>query len=275
MDEDNTVQAENTAVAEDSNVETSPVTETNTSAETETNSDAGEETQVTEPAAEETPVEAERKPSRAERKIRQQAAELKRYRSQQNQLPPSFQPSQGAPQFDIRQFADEEGNIDPNAVNQALSQNFAQAAQSIVAPQLDNLRGEFETKEALRNFDADMELIEAKYPELTEESPRAQALEEAITEAYQEKAYRLVGFDPVTGQPEYRIDPSVRLSDIAAKEVERARLYAQQASADMKNAVAAQADNAALKPGASVQSERAFKDLSIEEMEAQLGVVRQ
>lgn len=263
MDEDTQAPAENEQVVEDNNQPTSPVEETNTSEQSETDGEA-EQAQINEPAAEETNEDAERKPTRAERRIRQLAEENRQLRTQPNQFAPAYQQP---PQIEVQ--PGEELTVEQ------YQQHVAQAAQSVVAPQLETFRAEFETKEALNNFDRDMEFIEKTYDELKDNSPIADVLEKQISEEFKQKAYRLVGFDQVTGQPQYRVDPSVRLADIAAQKVADARAIAQRTSADMKNAVATLADESAVRPSGSVSSDKSFESLSIEEMEAKLGVVRQ
>lgn len=260
MDEEVTqAPAENIEAVEDNSQEVSPTTETNTSVEaTETE---GEELEA---QTEETEIEAERKPTRAERRIRQLNDQVKQLSNQPNQLIPNFQQP---PQLDIQPGQE----IAP----EDYQQHVAQTAQSVVNTQLDQLRGEFETKEALRNFDSDLAVIEAKYPELSEESPIAPVLEKQIEAEYKQQAYRLVGFDPYTGQAQYRIDPSVRLADIAAAKVADARAIAEQTSAQMKNTIVNQADNTALRPGATRDSEKSVADMSIKEIEDKYGVVYQ
>jgi len=256
--DENPVQAENEQVVEDNNQPTSPVDETNTSEEQPDTGQADES-----PSEEPREEESERKPTRAERRIRRLAEENKQLRAQPNQFAPSYaQP----PQIEVQ--PGQELSIED------YQQHVAQAAQSVVAPQVEQLRAEFETKEAATNFNNDLALIEEKYPELQDSSPIAPVLDDAISEAYKREAYRLVGFDPRTGQPQYRIDPSVRLADIAAKEVAKARAIANASSADLKNAVARQADESAIKPSGGTGSDKPFSELSIEEMEARLGTVR-
>lgn len=261
---DTTVPAENIAVVEENNQPTSPVDEPTTSVEPETDG-AAEETQVDESAAEAPESEAERKPTRAERRIRQLSEENRQLRNQPNQLAPSYaQP----PELDIQPGQE----ISPEVYRQHL----AQASQATAAQVADQLRQEFNTKEALRNFDADAALVEDKFEELNEKSDRyIPELEEDIAEEFRQKAYRLTGFDPVTNQPIYAVDPSVRLADIAKRKVDLARAIANKSSADMKNAVATQVDESALKPSGAASTNKSFADLSIAEMEAQLGVVRQ
>jgi hypothetical protein len=263
VDEDTQAPAENIGAVEDNSVDTSPVDETTTSAEQETVDDS-EQTQVNESDVEETTDQPERKPSRAERRIRDLKAEVQQLKAQPNQLDPN-QPA--PPQLDIQ--AGEELSVED------YQKHVAQAAQGVVAPQLDQLRAEFETKEASRNFDSDTEFIEKQYEELSEDSPLREVLEEEIANEFKQKAFRLVGFDQTTGEPQYRVDPSVRLADIAKQKVEIARKIAERSSADIKNSVAKQADESSLRPGVSQKTERPFSELSIEEMEAKLGTHKQ
>lgn len=261
MEEDNTVAAENVEAVEDNSVEASPATETTTSESSNETDSNTEDTQVNESDAEDTKTEdSEHKPTRSERRIRQLANENRQLRSQYSQQIPNY----GQPPQTVTDLGDE---ITP----EVYGQHVAQAAQSIVNPQLDALRGEFETKEALNNFDRDMEHIEKTYDELKEGGPWADILEKQITDEFKQKAYRPTGLDPVTGKMQYRVDPSVRLADIAAQKVADAREIAEKANADIKNAVANQADNTALKPSAGKRQEKSFTDLSISEMEKQLG----
>lgn len=259
------VPAENVEVAEDSNVEASPAEETKTSETTQETTSEADNTQIDETATEETNEEvSERKPTRAERRIRQLSEENKQLRSQFNQ-----------PISDFKQPPQTVADLGDEITPEAYGQHVAQAAQSVVAPQIEQMRGEFETKEALSNFERDLEFIEKQYEELKEDSPIADVLEKQITEEFKQQAYRPSGFDPVTGKTQYRIDPSVRLADIAAQKVADARAIAEKASANIKNAVAKQADESAIRPSGSAAPDRDFKDLSIEEMEAKLGTVRQ
>lgn len=104
--EDDTIQAENTQVAEDSYQDTSPVDETNTSVEQETDGNS-EDTQVNESEAEDT-SEAERKPTRAEQRIRELNSKVKQL-EQTNQ---QFQGYQPAPQYQTN----EDGEITVDAL---------------------------------------------------------------------------------------------------------------------------------------------------------------
>lgn len=258
MEEENTVMAENTA--DDTSVSTSPVDETNTTTDVETEvQEAPTESQDVE-----TDTEVDRKPTRAERRIRQLSEQNKQLRMQPNQFNPSFaQP----PQFEVQ--PGQELSVED------YQKHVAQAGQAAASQVAEQLRNEFNTKEALRNFDSDLDLIETKYSELKEGTDDyIPELEVEIEKEFKQKAYRLTGFDPITNQPMYAIDPSVRLADIAAEKVALARAIATKSSAATRNAVATQADETALKPSGAAVSEKPFSDLSIAEMEQRLGMVR-
>lgn len=249
MDEDTQVQAENTAVAEDSNVDTSPVVEEQTSEEQVTEGQSDEQ-QVDATDTEEQ-SEPERKPTRAEKRIRDLVEENKRLKEQSNQPFPN-EPSLQFPQYEPGE------EIQP----ERLQQDVVQTASAIASLQTQNHIQQFE---ASSNLDRDIELLPAKYPELNEESSNYNpVLEEKISEAYKARAFK-------NGQ----LDPTVRLADVAKDFIDVARSAATQTSAEMKNAVAKQADESAVRPTGSQKTERPFSDLSIAEMEAKLGVVTQ
>jgi hypothetical protein len=73
------------------------------------------------------------------------------------------------------------------------------------------------------------------------------------------------------GQPIRQLDTSVRLSDIAERQVRAARAYAAKSNASMQTAVAATADNAAPRPTGATPSEKKFADLTLAEMKARVG----
>lgn len=254
MPED-TVQdpAINEPVAEDSNVTTSPVDETTTS---EPTSDEGqaEQAPINEPAAEESQEDSERKPTRAERRIHQLTDRI-----EQLQQPNPLLQNQQSPQFPQYQPGEE---ITPDRLQQDVVQTAAQIANMIVDEKLAK-------QTATSNFQQDMVNVERDYPELAQ----VPEIEQAIVDEFQARAFRVVGFDGA-GQPITRVDPSVRLADIAKKHVEGARALAQKTSAEMKNAVAMTADTSAVKPTGSVREEKPFKEKSIAEMERELGFVQ-
>lgn len=249
MDE-NTDQAENIDAVEDNSADTSPVDETNTSVDQETDGES-EEQQVDATDTEATDSEAERKPTRAEKRIRDLVEENKRLKEQSYQQPYADQSLQ------MPQYAPGE-EIAP----ERLQQDVVQTANAIASLQTQNQIQQFEAR---TNLDRDVEVLPTKYPELDENSPTYNpVLEEKIEAAFKARAFK-------NGQ----LDPTVRLADVAQDFIDVARSAATKSSADIKNAVAKQADESAVRPTGSNKTERSFSDLSIEEMESKLGIVQQ
>lgn len=249
MDE-NTDQAENIDAVEDNSADTSPVDETNTSVDQETDGES-EEQQVDATDTEATESEAERKPTRAEKRIRDLVEENKRLKEQSYQQPYADQSLQ------MPQYAPGE-EIAP----ERLQQDVVQTANAIASLQTQNQIQQFEAR---TNLDRDVEVLPTKYPELDENSSTYNpVLEEKIEAAFKARAFK-------NGQ----LDPTVRLADVAQDFIDVARSAATKSSADIKNAVAKQADESAVRPTGSNKTERSFSDLSIEEMESKLGIVQQ
>lgn len=245
MDDNPQDQAQNDVAVEDNSPDTSPVEEQTTS-ESQATEDTAEQAQIDEPAVEET-TEPERKPTRAERRIRDLVDENKRLSEQSNQLPQSFQ----APPVPVLTPGEEISQEDYQA-------HVVQAADAIAGlrtqQQIQNLKAEMQ-------LERDVEILPKEYPQLDENSPEYNpVLIEKIEKAYKERAFR-------NGQ----VDPSVRLADVAKDFVEVAQSAANKSSADMKNAVARTADESALPPNSSVKADKPFAEKSIEEMEAELG----
>jgi hypothetical protein len=205
--------------------------------------------------AEPTPEEA--KPSRAERRIRQLSEKVKQA-SQPNQ--PVVQQNQ-SPQFPNYQEGQE---ISP----QQLQQDVVQTADAIADMRVQQRLGHFQ---AVNNFERDQDAVPQKFAELNPDNAAfTPELDEAIALDYQERAFKVVGYDQ-QGQPITQLDPSVRLADIAERHVRSARAYAAKTSADMKTAVANAADTMAPRPGGQKPASKSFSDLSIQEMEQRLG----
>ena len=242
MDEENTV-AENIEAVEDNSQDTSPVDETTTSESPET-----DETPSIEESSAETQSEPERKPSRAERRIRELSEEVKRLK-QQPDLSPFQQPQ--APQ------------VEPGGelTVEQYQQHVAQQADAIASLRVQQ---QLQQYEATKNFESDIELLPQKYPELDETSPEYNpVLVEKVSEAFKARAFN--------GN---QVDPSVRLADVAKDYVDVARAAAKKSSADMKNAVAASADTSAIKPTATPSENKSASDMSIEELEQKYGFAK-
>lgn len=246
--EENTVPAENVDVAEDSIVTAPPADEPNTSEPQETDGDAEQE-QVNAPAADDT-ESSERKPSRAEKRIRDLSQRLKQYEEQPNQQPRFMQAPQ--PMFeDGREYTAAE-------LEQRMVQRANDIAQIQTQAQLDRYKAEV-------NLDHDIEVIPTKFPELDDKSDDfTPELVESIEEEFKAKAYR-------NGV----LDPSVRLSDIAARQVKAARAVAEKRAAAYKKAVDTSADEAAIKPSGETRQDKSIEDMTPEEIEAKYGIVYQ
>lgn len=248
-------QAQNQSGAEDSSVLPSPGSEQQTSSDEQDTNGADQQDSGTE----EQPSEEEHKPSRAERRIQQLSRKV-REAEQRNQLPPAF----NQPQVPVLQPGQE---IQP----EEYQQHVVQAAQAISSLQVNSAIAQ---ERAINNVERDTELLPTKYAELNESDPAySPELEKAIAEEFQERAFRVVGYDQ-QGQPITQLDPSVRLADIAKRSVETVRAVVNKSSANMRNAVAKTADATGLKPQGAVKSDKPFAELSIKEMEAQLGFAK-
>lgn len=239
--EDNTVPAENVDVAEESIVTAPPADEPNTSDDQEQETE--EVTSSREESTDETESESsERKPTRAERRIRDLSQRLKQYEEQPNQQPRFMQAPQ--PMFeDGREYTAAE-----------LEQRMVQRANDIASLQTQSQLNQYKAEV---NLETDIQVIPTKFPELDENSDDfVPELVETIEEEFKAKAYR-------NGV----LDPSVRLSDIAARQVKAARAVALKSQAKMKNAVASTADSAAVKPGTGTKQEKPLSEMSSSEIE--------
>lgn len=250
---ENEDQAENLAVAEESNVPVSPAEETTTSESQETDS------QAPEAPAEET-QDSERKPKPAERRIRELNDRAKRV-EEENQLLRSQMQSPQFPQY-------QEGET---VAPERLQQDVVQTAQAIADITVTQRLAQ---QSAVNNLTTDTKVLPAENPELNpESSDYIPEMEKAIAEEYQSKAFRVVGYTP-TGEPITQIDPSVRLTDIANRHLEVARAAVKKSSANMRNAVAQTADTGGIKPQGESKGEKSVQDMSIAEIEAKYGIVR-
>ena len=255
---ENEDQAQNVESVEENTPAASPAEENQTSDVTETE---GQQPEQSEEAADETQGASERQPRPAERRI-QQLSKQNRELAERNQLLESQQRSPQFPQY-------QEGEtITP----ERLQSDVVQTAQAIADLTVQNRLAQ---AQAQTNLDTDIKTLPQQYSELDDSNDATflPELEKAITEEYQEKAFRVVGYNQ-QGQPIVALDPSVRLSDIAKRHVEVARAAATKSSANMKNAVAQTADEGAVKPQGDSKSEKPFAEKSIDEMEAELGFVR-
>lgn len=213
---------------------------------------------------EEAPVDAPRRPSRAERRIQQLNSQVKQVGQVSQPAPAAPQ----SPQFDIRTYADQDGNIDENAVNQNYSQNVVQTADAIASLRVNQ---QLAQRDAVHYFEQDSAAIPTKYEELNPDHDSfTPELDEAIAQEFQDRAFRVVGYDR-QGQPITQLDPSVRLADITERHVKAARAYAQRVSSQQNRRVADAADTAAVPPTGDKPSEVPFESLTRNQMKERLG----
>lgn len=259
-DDDQVIPAQNEPVVNDDNQPAPPADEPQP-AEPEQDPDRTADEPADEPA--DTVVE-EQKPSRTERRNQERESRIRELNQRVKQYEQHNQPlqPQSSPQFPNYQPGEE---VSP----ERLQQDVVQTADAIANLRVQQQLGQFQ---AQNDFTRDVETLPTKYEELQPESTNyTPELDEAIAQEYQERAFKVVGYHPQTGQPITQLDPSVRLADIAERHVKSARAYAAKASANMRQAVNQSADTNAPRPGGDKPVAKEFKDLSITEMEAALG----
>lgn len=255
MDEDNTVQAENTEAVEDNSPDTSPVDETTTSESSEQQPDTDGETSSAEESNDETQggesEDTERKPSRAERRIRQQNQKIRDLQAKLEQQgnPLYSQAANLGQQPPQRMFEDGQ-----EYTAQDLEQRMVQAANNIASLQT---QGQVETLRAQLNLEKDIDVLPKEYAELDESSDDyVPELTESIIEEYQSRAFQ-----------DGRVNTSVRLADIAKRHVNAVRSAAKKSEAKMKNRVASTADTAAIKPTKPTKETKPISEMTSAEIE--------
>lgn len=225
------------------------------------------------PGANPTPGEGGGEPaapqqSRQERRDQERANRQPSPMSQLNQQPQQPQGgnqpfgAQPSPQFPQYQPGQE---ISP----EQLQNDVVQTASAIANLQVQQ---QLQQHDAQRNLNDDIANVPSTFQELNPDNDAyTPELDEAITQEYQERAFRVVGYDQRTGQPIRQLDPSVRLADIAKRHVTSARALAQKLSASNQAATNAAADGQAPRPTGATPAERPFESLTREEQRAKLG----
>ncbi len=206
--------------------------------------------------------------SRQERRNQERAQRMQELNQRVRQSgQPSYQPGQGqnqSPQFP--NYAD--GQV---VSPQQLQQDVVQTADAIASIRVNQQMAQ---QRAVDHFERDQEIVPSKYPELNPENAAfTPELDEAIAQEYQERAFEVVGYDN-QGKPITRLNPSVRLADIAARHVKAARAYAAKTSADTQNRENANADATAPRPNGGRPAAKKFEDLTLDEMRAKVGYHR-
>jgi hypothetical protein len=244
--EENTIQpVEDTTETTPSLEQTESTAEVNT-VDTEVASDAG-----VEGATESTNTEEE-----AKRSPRQE----KRFAKMSNKI---RELSEQTAQQDTNYFGSD-GNAYQNPyqdVNQGLdyNQEVARQAEMIADLKLQQFEQKQQVKAIADNFERDVDVIERKYPELNADSDSYDsALSNKIASMYEKLSART---------------PDIRLKDIVDDVMEVATRQSANATAKVSAKVAQTAAESTLKPDTSAQGSdsKDFSDLSLKEMEEQLG----
>lgn len=140
-------------------------------------------------------------------------------------------------------------------------QDVARQAKAVANAEIQQLRMEQALKDRADNFDRDLDYIERKYDVLNEESPNHDSkISSTIAGMYEKLS---------------KDNPNVRLKDIVEDVMGIVERQSAQSSANTSASVAKAAAETAIQPDSTQkQANKEFKDLSIEEMEAQLGTVQ-
>jgi hypothetical protein len=248
--EENTIQpVEETTETTPSLEQTESTAEVNT-VDTEVASDAG-----VEGATESTNTEEE-----AKRSPRQE----KRFAKMSNKI---RELSEQTAQQDTNYFGSD-GNAYQNPyqqpyqdVNQGLdyNQEVARQAEMIADLKLQQFEQKQQVKQIADNFERDVDVIERKYQELNADSDSYDsALSNKIASMYEKLSAK---------------NPDIRLKDIVDDVMEVATRQSANATAKVSAKVAQTAAESTLKPDTSAQGSdsKDFSDLSLKEMEEQLG----
>jgi len=213
------------------------------------------------------PPQQTRQERRDQERANRQPSPMQQLNQQPQQPQAPNQPfgAQGSPQFPNYQPGQE---VTPDQLQRDVVQTASAIANLQVQQQLQQ-------HDAKRNLDSDIAAVPQQFEELNPDNDAyTPELDEAITQEYQERAFRIVGYDQTSGQPIRQLDPSVRLADIAKRHVTSARALAQRMSANSQAGQQAAADQGAPRPSGTTPQEVPFEQLSREEQRKRLGYVK-
>ena len=256
-------ESQTTTAVEENSPAVTPAVEPTTSVDT---TDVTPSTEVQAPVVSEAPaVEAER-PPRAERRIQELSAKLREATAQPQYMPSSSQ-SPTAPK--LSELLAGQETIDPaelDKLGQQMYQQGAQTSQGYNSLEVQALRAELAQKDAVNNYSSDERNLPTMFDELNPNSKSySDLLDGKIAREYQARAVRL------DAQGRTWIDPSVKLADIAAENVELARASAEHGRAQTATNLRTQADNSAVTPTSeAVAPSKSFDDMSLKEQETYL-----
>lgn len=204
--------------------------------------------ETTEVKSEEEPVKKrsnrlERRFAKMSQKHREQEEEIRRLSALQ-------QPTvESSPQIPL----DQEITLDQ------YGQDVARQAKTIASAEIQQLRMEQALKERADNFERDVEAIERKYDVLNEDSPN----HDSVLSSKVAGMYERLSKD----------NPNIRLKDIVEDIMEIADRQSASSNASVSASVAQAAAETSIKPDttANKESKKSFEELSLREMEEQLG----
>lgn len=227
----------------------------------EGNAPADPPADVQTPAADPAAQPAQSRQDRRNQEREQRIRELNNQVKQAGQ--PSYQPGQQQGQSPFPRY--EEGQV---VTPEQLERDMVQSADAIATARVSQ---QLAQNNAVNNFDRDTEVLPGKYAELNPDNDAfTPELDEAIAQEFQERAFKVVGYDN-QGRPVTQLDPSVRLADIAQRQITAARAYAAKVSSGNQQRHDASADATAPRPSGGKPAEKDFKNMSLAEMKAKVG----
>lgn len=266
---EDTLPAQNAPAVEDNSVAAPPAAEPTTSVEPTQEPAVAQEpsSEVTTPPVEPVaspepePVQPERQPRPAERRIQELVQQNKQLKEQLVTAPvPQISPQPPK----LSELIQGRESLDPAELDQLGQQVYAQGAQvarSTNGLEVAQLRQEMVIRDAINETDKTAAQLPNEYKELNpNDTGFNPALEAKIVSRYQKEAVRNGTFDP-----------SVKLADIAKEEVEFYREATEYGKAQTSAALATQADQAAVTPtNATPTPDKTFEQMSLPEQEAYL-----
>jgi len=206
-------------------------------------------------------------PKPAERRIRSLIEENKRLTEENIKYSQSQTPSQQQAPKLSEQFKDKD-TIDLAELDKAGEEIAAQSGVNVARLENAKLRFEMSQEKAVNQYENDGQKVEAKYPVLNPDNKDFNPkLDKLIADTWKKEAVRSNPFDSKLVQ----IDPSVRLTDIAARVMEAFDDVMEAGKSQASAALANQADSVSVQPSATPpKGEKKFEDMSIPEMEAHL-----
>jgi hypothetical protein len=194
---------------------------------------------------------------RSERRIKSLIDKLKEKDQQLQQLQGANPLADNEPLITPEDY---ENGLDPKDLEERLARRQAGQAQSTKA----QIKAELAYEQQMREHQNDIEVV-SKDPELANNP----VLDKIVAQQYQLMNYRI---DPYSGQ-EYFV-PTMKLSEIKNMVKQDLDSYVSKQVASSNNNLAEASESSALRPSESANADKSMQDLTLEEIEAQVGTVR-